>query len=161
MEPTRPVHSPWVEISKENDIRWTPTDDDEYTSSAGGGNVGPLSEMQEVVQSSDSLAAIFMFIVPLTFFARVAQFTEKFCYKDWVIEKFGKDRDGGQKKLRHFVDVPATAAQGRRTFNPVSNNKLVRQSINVLCWNIYSCTTNHRLFWSAYKRRQYNNNNER
>ena len=25
MEPTRPAHSPWVEIAKENDIKWTPT----------------------------------------------------------------------------------------------------------------------------------------
>ena len=24
----------------------------------------------------------------------------KFCYKDWVVEKFGKDRDGNRKKVR-------------------------------------------------------------
>jgi len=113
MEPTRPVHSPWIEISKEKDVRWSPTGDDVYTSSAGGGNVGPSSEMQEVIRSTDSLAAIFMFMVPLTFFTRVAQFTDKFCYKDWVIEKFGKDRDGDKKKRRHFVHVPAK--QGRHT----------------------------------------------
>ena len=113
MEPTRPVHSPWIEISKEKDVRWSPTGDDVYTSSAGGGNVGPSSEMQEVIRSTDSLAAIFMFMVPLTFFTRVAQFTDKFCYKDWVIEKFGKDRDGDEKKRRHFVHVPAK--QGRHT----------------------------------------------
>jgi hypothetical protein len=43
----------------------------------------------------------------------VAQFTDQFCYKDWVIEKFGKDRDGDKKKRRHFVHVPAK--QGRHT----------------------------------------------
>ena len=32
MKPTRPVHSPWIEISKEKDLRCTQTNDDVYTS---------------------------------------------------------------------------------------------------------------------------------
>ena len=50
--------------------------------------------------------------MPNTFFEQVATWTAKFSYKDWVVEKFSTDRDGKQKKRRHFVAVPAKT--GRR-----------------------------------------------
>jgi len=68
MDPTRPVHSPWVEIIQDKDLKWEPRDDYAYASSAGGSTVGPSPEMQQVVKCTDSLAFIFMFMVLLTIF---------------------------------------------------------------------------------------------
>jgi len=48
-----------------------------------------------------------MFMVSLSFFIRVVQLTEKFCYKYWAIEKCGQDKEYNDKKRRHFIDVPA------------------------------------------------------
>ena len=31
LEPERPVHSPWIEQTKENNFEWTPPEDDSYT----------------------------------------------------------------------------------------------------------------------------------
>ena len=36
MEPTRPVHAPWVELTKEHDIKWEPSWQDKYTGPQGG-----------------------------------------------------------------------------------------------------------------------------
>jgi len=36
----------------------------------------------------------------------VAKWTKRFCYQDWVVERFGNNRDGKAKKQRHLVDVP-------------------------------------------------------
>ena len=64
------------------------------------------------MRNAQSLACIFLFIVPMAFFEQVANWTAKFSYKDWVVEKFSTDRDGKQKKRRHFVAVPSKT--GRR-----------------------------------------------
>ena len=107
MEPIRPVHPPWQELSAEDDVVWHPTGDDLYTGSQGGPNSGPSALMKQLASSAESLVTMFLFIVPLSFFEKVAVFTDKYCYRDWVVEQFGKDRDGETKKVRHFVDVPA------------------------------------------------------
>jgi hypothetical protein len=36
MEPTRPVHVPWVELTKEHNIKWEPSWQDKYTGPQGG-----------------------------------------------------------------------------------------------------------------------------
>ena len=105
-EPLCSVHNPWVEINKENNIEWESTEEDSYTGSVGGGTASPLSVMQQVVKSAYSLAVIFLFIVHVTFFDQVVVYINKYCYDDWVVEKFGKERDGAQKKYRHFEQVP-------------------------------------------------------
>ena len=51
MEPNRPVHAPWVELSKEEDIKWHPKGADIYTGSAGGGIAGPTSRMKETARN--------------------------------------------------------------------------------------------------------------
>ena len=43
MEPERPVHAPWIEVTEEEDVKWEPTGSDTYTGNAGGGTVGPSS----------------------------------------------------------------------------------------------------------------------
>jgi len=49
-------------------------------------------------------------MVPIAFFDQVAKFTKKYCYEDWVVEKFGKDSDGTTKNLRHFSKHPRSWA---------------------------------------------------
>ena len=114
MEPIRPVHLPWIEISKDNDVKWAPDGTDKYDNSGGGGVAGPSSAMLEIARTAKSLADIFMFMVPFSFFEQVSTWTEKYAYKDWVIEKVGRDRDGNPKTRRHFKDVPAK--KGRRIY---------------------------------------------
>ena len=74
--------------------------------------------MMQVIRYVKSLACISLFMVPLSFFEQVATWTKKFCYKDWVVEKFASNQDGNQKKRRHFVEVPAKTGRnitpGRR-----------------------------------------------
>ena len=43
LEPERPVHSPWIEQTKENNFEWTPPANDSYTGFAGGPLVGPTT----------------------------------------------------------------------------------------------------------------------
>ena len=97
MDPIRPVHSPWVEITKEDDIRWAPDTADDYWGSKGGSPAGPSNDVMAVARSTQSLIDIFLFMVPWSFFSQVAKWTHKFCYDDWVVEKFGKDHDGVRK----------------------------------------------------------------
>ena len=107
MEPERPVHAPWIEVTEEEDVTWQPTGSDTHEGNVGGRRVGPSSAMMQVMRDAQSLACIFLFIVPNTFFEQVATWTAKFSYKDWVVETFSTDRDGKQKKMRHFVEVPS------------------------------------------------------
>ena len=93
MEPIRPVHAPWVELTADNNNQWEPDRQDRYTGSSGSGYAGPSSAMQEVARKADSLCAIFLFILPLSFFSKVAQLTNKYCYEDWVVDR-GEVRQG-------------------------------------------------------------------
>jgi len=106
MEPIRPVLSLWIEITKENNITWEPIGTYKYTNIGGGGVSGPSSAILEIARKAKSLVDILLFIVPLTFFVQVSSWTEKYCYKDWVIETFGEERYGMAKTRRHFEDVP-------------------------------------------------------
>jgi hypothetical protein len=45
MEPLRPVHQPWQEVTPENDMRWTPNSADSYTGYLGGEKPGPSQKM--------------------------------------------------------------------------------------------------------------------
>ena len=114
MEPTRPVHAPWFELSKDEDITWKPQGYDVYTSSAGtvGDLAGATSNMKETARTVSSLTNLFLFIVPLSFFKHVPKCTKKYCYDDWVVEKYAKQRDGDgdTKKTLHFFDVPEKLA---------------------------------------------------
>ena len=50
--------------------------------------------MKMAARTAVDLAALFFRIFPLLFWETIATLSNKFCYKDWVVEKFGKDRDG-------------------------------------------------------------------
>lgn len=133
VEPIRPVHSSWEEIGPDNNIRWEPTGRDTYHGSQGGGKVGPSSRTIQVIRAADSLAAVFQFMVPLTFWIQVAEWSNKYCYEDWVAERFGKDRDGNKKKRRHFVDVPSNVKDKRHCADKEKKKFKITPGY-ILCW---------------------------
>jgi hypothetical protein len=50
--------------------------------------------------------AIFFGILSLAFFRKVAEMTEKYAHKDWVVERRCKDNDGNKIGRHYYVDVP-------------------------------------------------------
>ncbi|KAL9183005.1 hypothetical protein ACHAXT_004792, partial [Thalassiosira profunda] len=107
MEPVREVHAPWKEITKDDNIKWTPLEADSYTGPEGGPDAGPTQHMVGVARSARNLSCLFLAMIPLSFWTKVATMTDKYCYKDWVVEKRGNDRDGNPKKTTYFSHVPA------------------------------------------------------
>jgi hypothetical protein len=94
--------------------------------------------MKDIVRSADNLALIFLAILPVLFFVKVALLTRKYCYKDWVVEKEQRDEHGNVKKKKYLADVCATTvgklAPGRRHR---ADNEEVRWDINpgyIICW---------------------------
>jgi hypothetical protein len=73
IEPEQPVHSLWVEQTKENNFEWTPPKDDSYTGFAGGPLLGPTIYVQGIAMHTQDLASIFLAILSLTFFSKVAE----------------------------------------------------------------------------------------
>ena len=106
LEPIRPVHAPWVELTNEHNIMWEPRWQDKYTGPHGGPKAGPTQFIADIVRSAKDLCDIFLAILPLAFFERVAQLTEKYCYDDWVVaERRKKDSNGNEMKATYFVPV--------------------------------------------------------
>jgi hypothetical protein len=101
MEPEQPVYSPWVEQTKENYFEW-------YSGFAGGPLLGPTTYVQGITMQTRDLASIFLAILPLTFFSKVAEFTNNYCFEDWVVEKMALDPDGNPKKRHYLETVPAS-----------------------------------------------------
>ena len=60
MEPTRPVHKPWIEIDEENDITWEPDHEDAYSGNSGGPTAGPSSAILQVVCNATCLAVVLL-----------------------------------------------------------------------------------------------------
>ena len=104
MEPVREVHSPWIELTRDNNIEWEPDLRDSYTGPMGGGDSGPSRDMRMLARRAKDLSCVFLTVLPLSFFASVAQFTNKFAYKDFVKEQDQTDRDGFLKKKKMVVD---------------------------------------------------------
>ena len=72
-----------------------------------GGLAGASLGMKEAARTASTFANLFLFIVPLSFFKQVAKRTKKYCYDDWVVERFAWKRDGQAKKMQHIVDAPS------------------------------------------------------
>ncbi len=97
--------APWVELTKEHDIKWEPSWQDKYTGPQGGPPAGPTQFIIDIVRSAKGLADIFFAIIPLAFFERVAQLTTKYCYDDWVVKRRKKYSDGNNMKQFYYVQV--------------------------------------------------------
>jgi hypothetical protein len=65
MEPEQPVHSPWVEQTKDNNFEWTPPEDDGYTGFSEGPFLGPTTYVQGIAMQTRDLASIFLAILLL------------------------------------------------------------------------------------------------
>ena len=114
MEPLRPVHEPWVELD-ENSEAWEPPQEHSYTGSQSGGKWGPTSAITKVATATGStLAQLFFFFFTITLFKEIVKMTDKYAYKDWVLEKKGTDRDGIPKKKSYFVQCPEPRSGQRR-----------------------------------------------
>ena len=91
------------------------------------------------MRTATNLASVFFFIVPLISFRKVATWTDKYAYKDWVIEKHGNDRDGNKKKVGHFEEAPQLVTKLRRKQkhrhrDNKEKQKFVISTGFVLCW---------------------------
>jgi hypothetical protein len=131
MEPDRPVHHPWVEQTASTNFEWSPPKRDSYTGPHGGPSFGPTQFMKDIVRSADNLALIFLAILSVSFFVKVALLTSKYCYKDWVVEKERHNEHGNVKKKKYLVDVYPT------TGGEPTPNVAVRWDINpgcIICW---------------------------
>ncbi len=58
------------------------------------------------MRSAADLSAIFFGILSLAFFRKVAEMTEKYAQKDWVVERRRKDNDANEIERQYYVDVP-------------------------------------------------------
>lgn len=138
MEPLRPVHDPWIELSEEADVTWSPRAEDTYTGVSGGGLAAPTSGMSETARKASLLTELFLFLLPLKFFETVAIQTKKYCYEDWVTEKFASTRDGGTKDVRHFVQVPryknGKPFPGRRHRGDKEKKRFKITAGYIICW---------------------------
>ena len=138
MEPLRDVHVPWQEITKDSKIQWQPGRNYCYTSAGEGTNAGPSTATIHIVERATSLTCIFFDIVPLTFFSAIAQLTEGYCYKDWVVEKTGNDCDSNSEKKTFFVDCPSLTegipTPGRRHYADNESKKFKTSSGFIIAW---------------------------
>ena len=49
---------------------------------------------------------MFFFMLPLSFFEKIASWSDQYAYTDWVAEKHGADQDGNKKKVTHSEEAP-------------------------------------------------------
>ena len=97
LEPSRPVHEPWVEFDEaNNNIEWEPMLEDTYSGSQAGGRCGPSNGTETVVRAG--LASLFFFICPIKMFECIAVATDRYAYKEWVVPKSRQDNDGNVSK---------------------------------------------------------------
>jgi hypothetical protein len=82
MKPLCEIHLPWKEVTKEHDIKWEPRGQDTYGSAGGGPKFRPSNNIQIVAWNATILADIFISIIPMTRFVKIATLTDKYCYKD-------------------------------------------------------------------------------
>ena len=113
-EPTQPVHKTWFELNADSNFEWLPSRSNGYKGPAGGGIFGPKMGLKLAARTAVDLDALFFKILPLSFWETIATLFNNFCYKDWVVEKFGKDRYGNHKKVQYFEDVRPDLVQSTR-----------------------------------------------
>jgi len=138
LEPIRPVHKPWEELTAESTLEWAPRGDFSYTGSQGGAvECGPSSAVKIALSAATTpLIKLFFLILPLAFFEKVAVWSSKYCYEDWVVEKTGKDRDNIKKKVRYFEPVPTDASREshHRHRGDKEKEKFKITTGFILCW---------------------------
>ena len=97
MEPIREVRAPWKYLKRDINIKWEHGIQDQYTGLSGVPLTGPSKNIVRIAGTAKSLSCLFMSIIHLSFFQQVENLTNKYSYKDWVVEKTAKDWDGNFK----------------------------------------------------------------
>jgi hypothetical protein len=87
LEPSQPVHRPWIELMINSDVQWQPPLLHCHEGPNAGPCMGPIQYIKDVIRTATNLLAVFISTLPLTFFSKVAEMTEKYLYKDWVVEQ--------------------------------------------------------------------------
>jgi hypothetical protein len=103
LEPQRPVHHGWTEITHTNNKTWEPNRQCSYSGSQGGGPAGPSNEVmtkaREIMVNGGDLSDLYLMVLPYDgFFNNLAAKQTKVYTEEFVIEKQVKDRDGNPKK---------------------------------------------------------------
>ncbi len=96
-----------MEHTKENNFEWTPLENDSYTGFARGPILGPTMYVQGIAMQTRHLACIFLAILLLMFFSKVAELTNTYCFEDWVVEKTALNSDSNHKRRPYVETVPA------------------------------------------------------
>jgi hypothetical protein len=61
LEPSRPVHEPWVEFDEHNTLDWEPRRDDTYNGSQAGGRCGPSNGAEAAAKAGGLVSLFFSF----------------------------------------------------------------------------------------------------
>ncbi len=123
LESIRPVHEPWMEINATSDnagFSWSPSEKINYTGPEGGPPCGPTDAVLNIARSMKSIASIFFFIFPLSLFEYIANMSEKYAYKEWVVEKTRTDPDGVPTKKPFFQPVFHEADDADESKHPIA-----------------------------------------
>lgn len=99
MDPIHKVHRAWMEQTADNNIEWTLNDRDSYGVPEGGPKVvGPSKSILCLARCVNNISCIFLVLIPLPFFDKVAELTNNYAYKDFVVESAVCDRDEDLKR---------------------------------------------------------------
>ena len=119
MEPIRPVHLPWIELSDDCDIEWQSQPGKSYNGPFGGPNACPTQQIKNIAHNATTTADIFLGILPITFFEHVSSMTNKYCYEDWVVPCKQLDSNGYVKRKKMMVscnqDTPGAQHRANKT----------------------------------------------
>ena len=102
MDPIREVHAPCKDLKRDSNIKWELGTSDHYIVPSGGPLAGPPQKIFRLEGTAESLACLFMSIIPLYFFQQVAKLTKKYDSKDWVVEKTATDQDRNLKTKNYL-----------------------------------------------------------
>jgi hypothetical protein len=94
--------------------------------------------VQGIAMQTRDLASIFLAILPLTFFSKVAEFTNSYCFEDWVVEKMALDSESNPKKRPYLETVPvATNGEPTPGHHHCADKQQVKWCITpgfIICW---------------------------
>ena len=99
LEPLKPVNPSWTEQTAEAQVEWELNLADTYTGPQGGSvETGPSSRMKEVTRTATSLATVFLFVMPWSFWNKVSKRSRVCAYEDYVVPVLAED--GKRPKLK-------------------------------------------------------------
>ena len=115
-ELTAPTHDTWK--SDEAAESWTLPDAKKFTGPSGGATPGPTAAVKKVLDGvTDPMAALalmFLFFVDIVMLRSVSDESNRYAYKDFVLEKQVKDADGKVKKKKILVPCDDSSPDKRK-----------------------------------------------